>query len=354
MQVRLNNSKKIKTSRSVNWANKKILITGGASFIGSHLVDAMVPKGGYIRVADDFSSGKKSNIQKHLKEKNIELVEGDLRDTQVAKKALKGIDVVFHLACDHGGRGYVELHQADCATNLALDGTVFLTAKNAGVEKIVYASSGCVYPNFLQMNTKEQLFLAEDLVGPPYHADNMYGWSKLMGEMTLKAYHADWRIKTASCRFFTVYGKRGLENHAVMAMIARAFLRQDPFIIWGDGSQVRNWTHVTDIVEGMILVAEKIDDGSAINLGTMERIQVMEAAEEILKYTGHQATIKTHPEMPVGPVNRVADNTRAKDILGWEPKVRFIDGLHETIDWYFSTKNRKDVERMLPALLMGR
>lgn len=338
----------------MNWSKKKVLVTGGASFIGSHLVDALIKKGTLVRVADDFSSGKKENISDHLAERRIELVVGDLRDTNVAKKAVKGIDIVFHLACDHGGRGYVELHQANCATNLTLDGVVFLACVREGVEKIVYASSGCVYPNYLQMDPNKAVYLVEDRVGPPYDADNMYGWSKLMGEMTLKAYYQDWRIKSVSCRLFTVYGERGVENHAVMAMIARAFLREDPFVIWGDGNQVRNWTYVGDIVDGMLKAAEKIDDGSPVNLGTMERIRVIDAATQILKYTGHQANIKFQPKMPVGPLNRVADNHLAVKLLGWKPKMKFADGLKKTIDWYFATKNKEEVARLLPRLLTGR
>src|SRR5438309_9313189 len=99
----------------------------------------------------------------------------------------------------------------------------------------------------------------------------MYGWGKLMGKLTLRAYVRDWGLRGASCRYFTVYGERGKEDHAVIAMIARAFTRQDPFEIWGNGEQIRNWTYVRDIVEGTILTAELIDDGTAVNLGTMER-----------------------------------------------------------------------------------
>jgi nucleoside-diphosphate-sugar epimerase len=189
------------------------------------------------------------------------------------------------------------------------------------------------------------------MVGPAYDADNMYGWAKLMGEMSLRAYHRDWGLKSASCRYFTVYGPRGVENHAVIAMIARAFVGQDPFVVWGTGEQVRNWTHIDDIVRGTILAAEEIEDGSAINLGTMERIRVIDAVQEVLRYTGRTASIELHPEMPSGPMNRVADNSLAKRLLGWEPEVMFMDGLHRTIDWYFSTKDvhavRSEFERML-------
>ncbi|MCJ7634359.1 NAD-dependent epimerase/dehydratase family protein, partial [Candidatus Bathyarchaeota archaeon] len=247
-----------------------------------------------------------------------------------------------------------DLHQVACSTNLALDGMLFMTSLSAGVEKVVYASSGCVYPNFLQNDPGKVLYLTEDKVGPPYDADNMYGWAKLMAEMTLQAYCRERGLKTASCRYFTVYGERGKEDHAVIAMTARAFVRQDPFVVWGDGNQVRNWTYVGDIVEGTILAAEKIDDGTAVNLGTMERIRVLDAVKEIMRYTGFEAKIELHPEMPTGPLNRVADNSLAKKILGWEPKVKFIDGLHRTIDWYSATKDVEEVKKILITSLTER
>lgn len=338
----------------MNWKKKKILITGGASFIGSHLTDALIQRGADIRIVDNFSSGKKENIIKYLKKKQIELIEGDLLDSTIAKKAVKKIDFIFHLAGDHGGRGYVDLHQAACSTNLTLDGNVFLAGVRAGVEKIIFASSGCVYPNFLQADLNKTIYLNENQVKPPYDADNMYGWAKLMAELTLKAYHKEWGIKTASCRFFTVFGERGKEDHAVIALIARAFIKQDPYIVWGNGQQVRNWTYVGDIVNGTIMTAEKIDDGTAINLGTKERIRVIDAVKEILHYTKQDPKIEFKPDMPVGPLNRIADNSLANKILGWKPKTKFIDGLHKTIDWYFSNKDRKTVEEIVQHKLTER
>lgn len=338
----------------MNLSGKKALVTGGASFIGSHLAEALLARGAHVRVVDDFSSGKRENIQPYLDSGDIELMEGNLLHTGVTEKAVAGMDVVFHLAADHGGRGYVDLHQAACATNLALDGLIFLAARNAGVEKVVFASSGCVYPNNLQSNPDQVLYLTEDLVRPPYDADNMYGYAKLMGELTLQAYAQEWGMKTASCRYFTVYGERGVENHAVIAMIARAFVRQDPYVVWGTGEQIRNWTYVGDIVSGTVLAAEKIDDGTAINLGTMERTRVIDAVHEVQRYTGRNARIELHPEMPTGPLNRVADNALAKKLLDWEPQMKFIDGLHRTIDWYFSTKDPVQVQATLDHMLTGR
>ena len=336
------------------WSAQRVLVTGGASFIGSHLVDALVDRGVAVRVVDDLSSGKLENVGRHLQSGRIELLQADLREPGVAQNAMRGIDTVFHLAADHGGRGYVALHQAGPATNLLLDGLIFREAYRAGVKKIVYASSGCVYPNYLQTDPEQELYLTEEMVGPPYEADHTYGWAKLMGELTLQAYCREYGMKAASCRYFTVYGPRGVENHAIMAMIARAFVRQDPFEVWGDGTQVRNWTFIDDIVRGTLLASEHIEDGTAINLGTMERVRVIDAVREVLRYTGHQAELLFRPEMPTGPLNRVADNSLAKRLLGWEPLTPFLEGLHRTIDWYFSTRRPEEVGASLAAKLTER
>lgn len=337
------------------WKNKRVLVTGGASFISSHLVDALVnKKPSLIRIVDNLSSGKLENIQSRIDAGEVEFHKKDLLKPDVAQEMVKDIDVIFHLAADHGGRGYVDLHQAACATNLALDGLVIKAAYEAGVEKFIFASSGCVYPDSLQTDPNQILYLKEEMVGPPYEADKMYGWAKLMAELTLKVYYKDFGMRSASCRLFTVYGERGVENHAVIAMIARAFIKQNPFSVWGTGEQIRNWTHVSDIVRGMILAAEKIDDASAVNLGTMERIKVIDAVKEVLHYTGHKAEIELHPEMPTGPYNRVADNSLAKRLLGWEPMVKFMDGFHKTIDWYFTTKKREEIKNILEKLLLER
>src|SRR6478672_4815155 len=331
----------------MNWSSCKTLVTGGASFIGSHLVDALLERGATLRVVDNLSSGELENIRSHVEAGRVDFTRADLADPRIAAEAVHGMDIVFHLAADHGGRGYLDLHPVASATNLALDSIVFAACRSAGVAKVIYASSGCVYPNQLQMDPGQIVYLTENMVGPPYDADGMYGWAKLMAEKTLRAYSAETGMKSASCRYFTVYGERGHESHAVIAMIARAFIRQDPFVVWGDGEQIRNWTHVADIVAGTILAAERIDDGTAVNLGTMERTRVIDAVREVLRYTGKELEIQFQPDMPTGPMNRVADNGRARELLGWEPKVTFVEGLHRTIDWYFAEKDPGEVRDVL-------
>ncbi|MCL4338817.1 NAD-dependent epimerase/dehydratase family protein [Patescibacteria group bacterium] len=333
------------------WKKKKVLVTG-ASFIGSHLIDRLVDMGTKVRVVN-ISKKHLPFFSKLVRSGSVEFISRDLRNLENAQKSVRGIDIVFHLACNYGGRGYIDLHQGSTSSNLLLDGSVFLASLNERVEKVVFASSGCVYPNFLQTDPNKTIYLKEEMVKPPYDVDNMYGWAKLMGEMTLRAYYRDFGLKSVSCRYFSVYGEREAENHAVIAMIAKAFIRQNPYEIWGTGEQIRNWTYVADTVEGTLLAAEKINDATSVNLGTTERTKVIDAAREILRCTGSNAKIKVLPSMPTGPYNRVADNRLAKKLLGWEPQVKFMDGLHRTIEWYFANKNENQIRNCLKKILLG-
>ncbi|NQY75294.1 MAG: NAD-dependent epimerase/dehydratase family protein, partial [Candidatus Margulisbacteria bacterium] len=185
--------------------NNRVLVTGGASFIGSHLVERLVQQGANVRVADNLSSGKLSSLSAVIDD--IEFMEGNLKDYHFATEVSRNCQVVFHLAADHGGRGYITANPANCVTNMALDNIVFETAHNNGVEHITFASSACTYPTDIQ---EEKVALQEDMIsfdkrGGAF-ADEEYGWAKLMGELSLRAYTKQHGMKTASVRIFTAYG----------------------------------------------------------------------------------------------------------------------------------------------------
>ena len=265
---------------------KLALVTGGASFIGSHLVDTLLKRGVEVRVADDFSSGKLENLDYPLKSKsadkwvsgNLTVYRGDLKERHFTQHVVDGVDIVFHLAALHGGRGYIDTHPAECCTNMILDQLVFEEAWKAGVDRICFASSACVYPSYLQEQTGSDYLLKEDDAAPfvrdKAFADLEYGWSKLMGEMALKAYNREYGMKTSAVRIFTAYGPRENETHAIIALIAKAFIKMDPYVIWGTGKQDRNFTYVQDIVDALILASENITDGSAVNAGRSDRITI--------------------------------------------------------------------------------
>src|SRR5579884_2122266 len=218
------------------WNGRRVLVTGGASFIGSHLVDRLVEAGASVRVADDLSSGKLDNLANSVE--SVEFKLGDLREREFAREAVAGQEIVFHLAAAHGGRGYIDTHPADCVSNLVLDGVVVDECHRAGVARVCFASSACVYPVNLQEKPRDgtTVLLREEWADPFVEgaaaSDGEYGWAKLMGEMTLRAYWKQHGLESVSCRLFTAYGERENETHAVVALIAKAFVEMDPYEIW--------------------------------------------------------------------------------------------------------------------------
>ena len=193
-------------------------MTGGASFIGSHLVEKLAELGAKVTVADDLSSGTLANLSQT--EESIVFRKGDLKDRNFAESVVDGTDVVFHLAARHGGRGYIASHPADCASNMAIDSTVIDASWKRGVERVCFASSACVYPKSLQSRNERLqahgVLLREEDADPfiegRAYADEEYGWAKLMGEMTLRAYHRQHGLCGVSCRIFTSYGPRENET----------------------------------------------------------------------------------------------------------------------------------------------
>jgi UDP-glucose 4-epimerase len=338
----------------MSFESDTVLVTGGASFIGSHLVEELVAAGADVRVADDFSSGERENLA--AVEDEIDIREGNLKHWSFADEVSQGIDRLFHLAADHGGRGYISNYPANCATNMALDNIVFETAVQNGVEKITFASSACTYPTDIQ---QEKQRLQEDMVsfeerGGAY-ADESYGWAKLMGELSLQSFHEQYGVDAGSVRIFTAYGPRENETHAIVALIAKAYAEQDPYQIWGDGEQTRNFTYVDDIVNALLLANEHITDGTAVNAGISDYISINEVAETIFDNLDWEpAEINHMTDKPVGVRHRAADTTRAEELLGWEPEYTLEEGLAETIDWYVENREKEYVRENLETLLHER
>jgi nucleoside-diphosphate-sugar epimerase len=350
------------------WKNEKVLVAGGASFIGSHLVDTLLRTGAIVTVADDLSSGKLENLEYPLKErkaknhwayKDLTVRVGDLKDLSFTKSVMKDQEIVFQLAALHGGRGYIESHPAQCCSNMILDQLVFQEAWRAGVDRLCFASSACVYPSYLQETTGSSYLLKEADANPfvrdKAFADLEYGWAKLMGEMALSAYHRQYGMKTAAVRIFTAYGPRENETHAIIALIAKAFIKMDPYVIWGTGNQDRNFTYVQDIVDGLILASEKIEDGSPLNAGRDDRLTLNEAAELVFEIAKWRPK-KIHHDIskPQGVTSRAADLTRARTQFSWFPKVGYAEGFQKTAEWYFKNKNKAAVKADLERLLNER
>ena len=339
------------------WRDVKCLVTGGAGFIGSHLVDKLIELGADVTIADNISKGSLNNVfeiwTKHdlkfnKKFNSRKLTAGeqvfikcDLEDKKQAREVVKGHEVVFHLAATIGGRGYIDTHPAECCQNFAINHNVIEEAYRAGVERIHYASTACAYPTALQSEYNSAYLLREkDAFEDGWaNCDREYGWAKFMGEMELLAFHKQYGIKCSISRYVTAYGERENDTHAIIALIKKAVEEREPYVVWGSGEQDRDFTYVSDIVDGTILAAEKITDGTPINLGTSKRYKIKEVVRKILDLTNYTPKeIIFDKSKPEGVMSRALDVTRAKKMLGWEPKVDLQTGLKKVIAWYKEKK----------------
>lgn len=334
----------------MNWNKSRVLVTGGTGFIGSHLVNRLLSLGADITVVDHMYAGRpeewRLRVNRYMescKHHGVEpnpLIDIDLEYEKTRLEAVlrdKEIDTVFHLAAKFGGRGFVDVQQAECSAMLSIDHNVVDASYRCGVDRLHYASSACVYPRSLQANS-EYLLKEDDVLstGDGWESsDNLYGFAKLMGELQLRVYHKEHGMKTSTCRYLTVYGVGQLdESHAIATLIGKAVRREDPYIVWGSGNQERGFTYVTDIVEGTILATERITDATPINLGWDKRYKIRDVASKILGISDHKPKqIIFDRSKPEGPFSRALDITRARRMLGWEPKIDLDEGLRRTIAW---------------------
>jgi len=347
------------------WDSRNVAVTGGAGFIGSHVVDKLIELGARVTVIDDLSSGSLDNLSEVWRNHGIKprksgrglLKAGDhalhmcdVKSGTRLRRTLKErrIDTVVHLAAKIGGRGWIDTHPVECCDNFSIDQSVFGEAYRAGVDRVHYSSTACVYPVSLQSQYDDSYLLKEEdaFRGGSANADREYGWSKLMGEMQLLAYAKQYSLKCSITRYVTAYGERENDTHAIMALIRKAVERNDPYVVWGTGEQDRDFTYVRDIVDGTLLAAERIVDGMPVNLGTSVRYKVKDVASMILGLTGHTPKQIVYDETkPTGVVSRALDISRARQLLGWQPKVMLEEGLRRTIAW-FVKRRPKPVETL--------
>lgn len=342
-------------SSPMNWANRRVIVTGGAGFIGSRLVERLLGRGASVTVVDKLFSPDKSRIWEAKMARLSEIysrhgydsVQLQCMDLSTERDRFQLLatshDAVFHLAAVFGGREFVDVHQTECSRMLAIDHNTISASYEAGVELVHYASSACVYPPSL--NVPGRLLKEDDILstGEGWRtSDNLYGFAKLMGEMQLQALHSEHGFKSSVSRYLTVYGPGELDaSHAIAALVEKSLSKQDPFEVWGSGNQERGFTYVDDIVAGSILAAETITDASPINLGWDRRYRIRDVAEMILRLSGHKPTkIQYDLSKPEGPFSRALDISRARS-LGWEPQVDLEEGLRMTIDWHRGSRKEE-------------
>jgi nucleoside-diphosphate-sugar epimerase len=312
--------------------DKKVLVTGGAGFIGSHLVKKLLDTGCDVSVADNFSRGRRENIEPFLDQ--IHLYQVDLTKLENCVMAAKDIDYIFHLAASVGGIHYIKRENVEGSTPSILMNTNMLEASvRNSVERFIFASSACVYrEKSLELNE----FKEEDAF--PADPPTTYGWAKVMGEIQCRSYHLDYGLKTSSLRIFNCYGENENLNprwsHVIPSLIRKAILYpKEEFKLFGDGKQERAFLYVEDCVDGFLLAMEKITDGDVINLGYEEVISIGELAGKIVKLSGKDINMEYDLSGPQGTHRYCADTTKMKKILEWCPKISLDEGIERIYKW---------------------
>jgi|TARA_B100000809_G_C15029340_1_gene491340 nucleoside-diphosphate-sugar epimerase len=325
----------------IDWKGKKVLVTGGAGHIGSHLTKTLVDKGADVLVVDNLWRGKKEYL---LDENNNYIIdmennfkEWDLRDYENAEKAVDGIEIVFHLADIVAGITYVFDNQPDVwRGNVMINSNVFTASHKAKVDRLIYVGAACAYPHEKQNDPLSPLFKENDMY--PAHPESAYGWGKLMGEYECELFSKSGMLNTGILRLHNVYGPNSdlsvERSQVIPATIRKAILYpEEQFLVWGNGEQNRSFIYVTDVVEGLLLVADKGINKGPIQLGTNEKTTINQIAKMVIDVSGKDIVQEHDLTKPVGDFGRAADITLAKEILGWEPKMSMEEGIKITYRW---------------------
>jgi len=305
----------------------RCLVTGGAGFIGSHLVEGLLERGHSVRVVDNFLTGKRENLARVVSK--IELVEGDIRDFSLCQKITREIDWVFHQAALPSVPRSVEDPGLSNEINVTGTLNLLIAAREAAVKKFIFASSSSVYGDDQNLPKKE------DILGQPL---SPYAITKRVGEMYCLVFNQLYGLSTICLRYFNIFGPRQ-DPHSQYAAVIPNFIQRmiesRPPVIFGDGFQSRDFTYVANVVEANIRAAEVTEVEKRIfNIACGQRITVMELVEWINRILGKDIKPVFDPPRPGDIKHSYADISLAQKYLDYQPKVNFEAGLRATIKWY--------------------
>jgi len=316
--------------------NKNVLVTGGAGFIGSHLVDALLKMKNKVIAYDnfdDFYSGKNRNIAHNFGKEGFHLIRGDILDFESLSSTIKNVDVVFHEAGQAGIRYCatrpVKAHRVNTEGTL----NVLLACKKNGVKKVVAASSSSIFgiPKYMPIDEDH-----------PTNPGSFYGATKLAGEKYCTAFHEMYGLDVTCLRYFSVYGPRGRPDQVIYAFTDKVF-KGERLVIYGDGSQTRDFTYISDVVD-LTIRALEVDEssGQVFNIGYGKEISIRDVASKVTSFLGKEGVEAAYSESIRGEFPRtLADPGKSERILGLRPKVDFEKGLKKFIEWYISHNQDK-------------
>ncbi len=299
-------------------------VTGGAGFIGSHLVEELLRRGERVRVADDFSSGRRANVPA-----DVEVVEGDLATRDIARKAVEGCRVVLHQAAIPSVPRSIQNPLASHRANVDATLEVLAAARDAGVRRIVFAGSSSVYGNSAALPKREDM---------PTTPLSPYALQKLVSEKYCRMFTDLYGLETVTTRYFNVFGPRqqpGSPYSGVISLFIEALAEGRSPTIHGDGGQTRDFTYVGDVVAGVLAAAEAPDvSGEVINLAAGGRISLIDLVRALQTILGRDTEPTFGPTREGDVRDSQADITKARSLLGFQPVVPLEEGLRRTVEWY--------------------
>lgn len=315
------------------WLNKKVLVTGGAGFIGSHMVEALVQKGAAVTVVDNLKRGQIRNLDAVWD--GIVFRQEDLTDLRVCEKECRGQEVVLHLASDAYGLSYSHTHHSEIMTNnLRLNANMLDACAKNDIRRLLTISSSCVYPDDAPVPTREGV----GFTGEPEKGNIGYGWSKRILEIQAGYFQRDHGMEIAIIRPANVYGPRdpimGQGTHVIPSLIRKVLFEEGHVVVWGSGDQARDFVYVTDAVRAMLQVTEQFACGKPVNLGSMQSTSIRTLIGLILESSGVRKEVIFDTRKPEGSKNKCVDNSLLREICEFQPEVGIAEGLRRTIDFY--------------------
>lgn len=318
------------------WRGKKVLLAGGAGFIGSHVADILLDRGARVFVADRSVIGFPKNLN-HIKH-DIELVPVDLFDLADTRQACRGQDILFCLAARTGGIDFNKRHPGVVFhDSVRMSLNMLEASRLEGLERTLVVSSSCVYPQDAPEPTPE----SAGFQGDPEGANFGYGWAKRLAEIQAWTYAEEFGMNIAIARPYNGYGPRdhfdSNTSHVVAALIKRVMDGDNPVVVWGNGEQIRTFLYVKDFARGLIETCEKYAVCDPLNIAASEETRIRDLAELIIRLSGRQVHLKFDLSKPGGQLRRTGDPAKSKQKIGFEAEYNLEAGLRETIDWYNNT-----------------
>jgi len=315
-------------------SNKRVMVCGAGGFIGGHLVQHWLQQGANVVRAVDV----KPLDQWYQLEEGVENLSLDLRERDNCFGVTHGIEIVFQLAADMGGMGFIENNKALCMLSVLTNTHMLMAARESGVQRFFYSSSACVYNGEKQKEAQVTPLKEEDAY--PALPEDGYGWEKLFSERMCRHFQEDFGLETRVARYHNVYGPYGTYDGgrekapaAICRKVIQAKTSGDHSIeIWGDGKQTRSFMYIDDCLKGTLAILES-DIQEPVNLGSSELVTINQLVDIVEEVAGVKLKRRYKLDAPRGVNGRNSDNAKIRQYLGWEPSIRLRDGLAKTYAW---------------------